>query len=111
MNPTTIAEMQAKAAELRAKYPGQSVIVEAQAWAHNYNPKSEPYVTWRIHVLADYEEGLDGEAITGAELDTIEAQIADALDPAKKQARALARAAAMEAEAAALRASVAGGAA
>ena len=105
MNPTTIAEMQAKAAELRAKYPWQAVIVEASVWHYNH---AAPELKWRIHVVS--EGTMEGAAETGSDIELIEAEIAKLLDPAQKQARALARAAELEAEAAALRASVGGAA-
>jgi hypothetical protein len=104
----TIAEMQAKAAELRAKYPGQAVIVEAQACAANFTIDEAPYVDWRIHVIAEADKGLDGARFTGRDLDAIEAQISEALDPARKRWRTLAKAAKLEAEAEALRASAGG---
>lgn len=110
MNPTTIAEMHAKAAELRAKYPDQTVIVEAQVWATNYAPKEAPHVDWRIHVIAEDSKNLPGDAITGSDLDAVEAQIHKVLDPTNRHQRALARAEKLEAEAAALRASVGGAA-
>lgn len=103
MNPTTIAEMQAKAAELRAKYPGQAVIVEASVWHYNHAPAE---VKWRIHVVS--EGTLEGAAECANDIEAVEASIARQLDPAQKQARALARAEKLEAEAAALRASVGG---
>lgn len=110
MNPTTIAEMQAAAAVLRDRYPGQSVLVQCDVAAYSFRAEQPPSVAWGIHVIADRDKGLDGERIDGAAFATVEAQIHEALDPAKKQARALARAAALEAEAAALRASVGGAA-
>ena len=36
MNAAPIAEMQAKAAELRDKYPGQSVLVQGEVWANHF---------------------------------------------------------------------------
>lgn len=108
MNPTTIAEMQAKAAELRAKYPGQSVLVQCEVAAYSFRAEQPPGVEWCVHVIAEHEKGLDGERIYGPDLDAVESEIAKKLDPSQKQARALTRAAALEAEATALRASVGG---
>lgn len=110
MNPTTIAEMQTAAAELRAKYPGQAVIVEATIWAMNHESPLNVTPQWRIHVVAEDEKKLEGEAITGSDFDDVVAQIHKALDPNIKHQRALARAEKLEAEAAALRASVGGAA-
>ena len=110
MNPTTIAEMQAKAAELRAKYPKQSVLVTCEVTSYSFRAEQPPGVEWIIHVIAEPDKGLDGERIYGTDLNEVEAEIAKKLDPAQKQARALARAEKLEAEAAALRASVGGAA-
>lgn len=110
MNPTTIAEMQAKAAELRAKYPGQCVLIEVSVWAMNHESYLNTTPQWRIHVVANDEKGLAGDAITGGDFEIVEAQIHRALDPKIKHERALARAEKLEAEAASLRASVGGAA-
>lgn len=95
MNPTTIEEMQAKAAELREKY-GATVVIQADVWA--WKPDGTTECMWRIHVV-------EKACVNGCKtLADAEQKIAVEMAPHNL----LTRAAALEAEAAALRASVGG---
>ncbi len=92
-----IEQIKAKAAELRDKY-GATVVIQADVWAWGSDGTTE--CKWRIHVV---EKACVNERKT---LEDAEQAIAVEMEPQNL----LTRAAALESEAAALRASVAGGA-
>ena len=96
-------EIKAKAAELCAKHK-EVVIVEFSTWAW---PDGSLNTKWRVHVLGD---GLRSVAKESKELEEAENEVNKALDPANRFKAVTDRIAALDAEAAALRASVGGAA-
>lgn len=92
-----------KARELCAKY-GDPVVLEFNVFVWPDNAKTE---TWRAHVVGD---GARSVCEQDADLAIVESKLNEALNPDNRAKLAIAKAVALEKEAAALRASVGGAA-